>query len=191
MKPPTCLTNPLDPIVIPHVSPNHIDWECELGVVIGKTCRTSPNQTPSSTSPATPSSTTSATASSSPTPTASPATATSSSTGNTASGTTPSSPSAPASSPPSDVPDPQSLTLRLTVNGQVKQHGSTAQMIFPVAAIVSFLSQIMTLEPGDLIATGTPSGVGHATGTYLKPGDQVVAEVEGIGQLKNPVIVDR
>jgi 2-keto-4-pentenoate hydratase/2-oxohepta-3-ene-1,7-dioic acid hydratase in catechol pathway len=85
------------------------------------------------------------------------------------------------------VDDPQSFSLRLTVNGEVKQNATTAQMIFPVAAIVSFLSQFVTLEPGDLIATGTPSGVGSATGTYLKPGDVIRATISGIGTLENPV----
>ena len=60
-------------------------------------------------------------------------------------------------------------------------------MIFPVPALISILSRFVTLEPGDLISTGTPSGVGSATGTYLKPGDLVVASIEGIGDLENPV----
>jgi 2,4-didehydro-3-deoxy-L-rhamnonate hydrolase len=60
-------------------------------------------------------------------------------------------------------------------------------MIFPVAAIVSFLSQFVTLEPGDILSTGTPSGVGSATGTYLKPGDVIRATISEIGTLENPV----
>ena len=84
------------------------------------------------------------------------------------------------------VLDPQALSLRLTVNGEVKQNATTAQMVFPVAAVVSFLSRFVTLEPGDLIATVTPSGVGSATGRYLKPGDVVRASVTGIGTLENP-----
>ena len=59
-------------------------------------------------------------------------------------------------------------------------------MVFPVAAVVSFLSRFVTLEPGDIISTGTPSGVGSATGTYLKPGDVVVATIEGIGDAGEP-----
>ena len=89
------------------------------------------------------------------------------------------------------VPDPQALTIRLTVNGETKQDGSTGQMIFPVAAVISFLSRFVTLEPGDLISTGTPSGVGSSTGIYLKPGDTVVeASIEGIGTLENPVVAE-
>ena len=79
------------------------------------------------------------------------------------------------------------MPIRLTVNGEVKQNATTAQMVFPVAAVISFISRFVTLEPGDLIATGTPSGVGSATGTYLKPGDVVRASVGGIGMLENPV----
>src|SRR5262249_42411875 len=83
--------------------------------------------------------------------------------------------------------DPQALSISLTVNGEVKQDGTTAHMVFPVAAVVSFLSRFVTLEPGDIISTGTPSGVGAATGTYLKPGDVIRATIERIGTLENPV----
>ncbi len=61
-------------------------------------------------------------------------------------------------------------------------------MIFPVAAVIAFVSRWVTLEPGDIISTGTPSGVGSSTGTYLKPGDTVVATIDGIGSLSNPVV---
>jgi 2-keto-4-pentenoate hydratase/2-oxohepta-3-ene-1,7-dioic acid hydratase in catechol pathway len=83
--------------------------------------------------------------------------------------------------------DPQNLTLELRVNGQVKQHASTQQMIFPVAALIEFISKLVTLEPGDIISTGTPSGVGAATGNFLKTGDVLEAEISGIGLLRNPV----
>jgi 2-keto-4-pentenoate hydratase/2-oxohepta-3-ene-1,7-dioic acid hydratase in catechol pathway len=69
----------------------------------------------------------------------------------------------------------------------VKQSSSTAEMIFPVPAIVAFLSELVTLQPGDVIATGTPAGVGSATGTFLKAGDYVRATVGPIGTLENPV----
>jgi 2-keto-4-pentenoate hydratase/2-oxohepta-3-ene-1,7-dioic acid hydratase in catechol pathway len=85
------------------------------------------------------------------------------------------------------VPDPQALPLKLTVNGQVKQDASTAEMVFPVTAVIAFLSRFVTLQPGDVIATGTPSGVGSATGTFLNPGDRVRATVGPIGTLENPV----
>jgi 2-keto-4-pentenoate hydratase/2-oxohepta-3-ene-1,7-dioic acid hydratase in catechol pathway len=77
--------------------------------------------------------------------------------------------------------------MKLDVNGQVKQDASTAQMIFPVAAIIEFISQICTLEPGDIISTGTPAGVGSTTGTFLKAGDVVRGWIERIGDVVNPV----
>lgn len=85
------------------------------------------------------------------------------------------------------IPDPEILEMRLTVNGELKQDATTAQHIFPVAAVIAFISSIITLEPGDMIATGTPAGVGHASGTYLKPGDLVEASIAGIGTLVSPV----
>jgi 2-keto-4-pentenoate hydratase/2-oxohepta-3-ene-1,7-dioic acid hydratase in catechol pathway len=85
------------------------------------------------------------------------------------------------------VPNPQNLNLRLLVNGDLKHAGSTAEMIFPVAAIISFLSRFVTLEPGDVIATGAPCNGDVDSGTYLKPGDVIEATVSGIGTLENPV----
>jgi 2-keto-4-pentenoate hydratase/2-oxohepta-3-ene-1,7-dioic acid hydratase in catechol pathway len=87
-----------------------------------------------------------------------------------------------------EIPDPQALGIRLRVNGETRQDASTAQMIFGVDALLSTLASGMTLEPGDVLATGTPSGVGAATGAYLKAGDVVEAEIDGIGCLSNPVV---
>ena len=84
-----------------------------------------------------------------------------------------------------EVEDVQNLDMQLTVNGQVRQNANTSQMIFPVADIVSFLSHIMTLEPGDVIATGTPAGVAMATGEFLQPGDTIECNIENLGTLKN------
>lgn len=86
-----------------------------------------------------------------------------------------------------EIPDPQKLDVRLSVNEQEMQHGNTGQMIFTVADLISYISQIITLEPGDAIATGTPAGVGHGRGLYLKPSDRVRVEIEGIGEMENPV----
>ncbi|AMN44364.1 fumarylacetoacetate hydrolase family protein [Rhodoplanes sp. Z2-YC6860] len=86
------------------------------------------------------------------------------------------------------IDDPQKLKLRLEVNGKTMQDDSTAAMIFTVAEQIAYLSSILTLQPGDVIATGTPNGVGMGTNTYLKPGDDVVASIERIGSLRNPVI---
>jgi 2-keto-4-pentenoate hydratase/2-oxohepta-3-ene-1,7-dioic acid hydratase in catechol pathway len=191
LKPPsTTLTNPFDPVVLPRSSPDHIDWECELGVVIGRQCRdvseaealeyvagyTVVNDVSDRKFTPNP-------------------------------GRKPRErdkffdwmhgkwhdtfcPVGPCVLSADSVPDPQGFRLRLTVNGEVKQDGSTGQMVFPVAAVVAFISSFVALEPGDIISTGTPSGVGSASGTYLKPGDQVVAEIEGIGRLENPVVAE-
>ncbi|HEY6407126.1 MAG TPA: fumarylacetoacetate hydrolase family protein [Ktedonobacteraceae bacterium] len=90
----------------------------------------------------------------------------------------------------SALPDPQALVLTTRVNGQVVQQASTATMLFSVATIVSFLSSLMTLEPGDIIATGTPSGVGfkRTPPLYLRNGDVTEIEIEGIGQIRNPIV---
>ena len=85
------------------------------------------------------------------------------------------------------IPDPQALPMRLTLNGQIRQDASTALMIFPVAAVIEFVSSFVTLEPGDIISTGTPAGVGNTTGTYVKAGDVLEATIEGIGTLRSPV----
>jgi 2-keto-4-pentenoate hydratase/2-oxohepta-3-ene-1,7-dioic acid hydratase in catechol pathway len=85
--------------------------------------------------------------------------------------------------PAENVPNPQALSLQLTVNDEVRQKGSTADMIFPVAELVSYLSRFCTLQPGDVIATGTPSGVGP-----LQPGDTITASIAGFGELVNPVV---
>jgi 2-keto-4-pentenoate hydratase/2-oxohepta-3-ene-1,7-dioic acid hydratase in catechol pathway len=89
-----------------------------------------------------------------------------------------------------EAPDPRHLGLRLTVNGVVKQEGSTRDMIHPVDAIIEWASKGMTLLPGSLIATGTPDGVGFARTPpeFLKPGDVMETEVEGIGILRNRMV---
>jgi 2-keto-4-pentenoate hydratase/2-oxohepta-3-ene-1,7-dioic acid hydratase in catechol pathway len=86
-----------------------------------------------------------------------------------------------------EIPDPQNLALRLSVNGELKQNANTRDMIFGVAELIAFASRFMTLEPGDVIATGTPSGVGDTTGTYLKPGDIMEGSIEKLGTLRTPV----
>lgn len=84
-----------------------------------------------------------------------------------------------------EVPDVQSLDMTLTVNGRVRQKANTSQMIFPVTEVVSFLSNIMTLQAGDVIATGTPAGVAVATGEFLEPGDTIECAIEKLGTLTN------
>ena len=84
-----------------------------------------------------------------------------------------------------EVDDVQNLDMTLKVNGRVRQKANTSQMIYPVVDIVSFLSHIMTLEPGDVIATGTPAGVAMATGDFLQPGDTIECTIENLGTLTN------
>jgi 2-keto-4-pentenoate hydratase/2-oxohepta-3-ene-1,7-dioic acid hydratase in catechol pathway len=191
MKPAsTTLTNPGDRIVIPRVSPNQIDWECELGVVIGRRCRhvdedeamgciagyTVVNDISDRGFKPNP-------------------------------GRKPRDrdrffdwmhgkwhdtfcPMGPCVLSADVVADPQAFSLRLTVNGKTKQDATTAEMVFPVGAVIAFLSEIVTLLPGDVIATGTPSGVGSASGTFLRPGDIVRATIGEIGTVENPVEVE-
>ena len=87
------------------------------------------------------------------------------------------------------IKDPHDLSIRLSVNGQQRQNGKTADMIFDVPTLIASLSEGLTLEPGDIIATGTPSGVGYAMDPpqFLKAGDQVVCDVSQIGHLANTV----
>ncbi len=89
----------------------------------------------------------------------------------------------------SEVPDPHGLDLKLWVNGTQMQHGNTKTFIFDVRYLVSYLSNLMTLQPGDLIATGTPPGVGFARKppVFLQPGDTCRLEITGLGTLENPV----
>ncbi|WP_432286193.1 fumarylacetoacetate hydrolase family protein [Aminobacter sp. BA135] len=89
--------------------------------------------------------------------------------------------------PAACIGDPQSLRLTLDVNGMRKQDDSTGSMIFSVAEQISYLSSILTLRPGDLIATGTPDGVGMGTGEFLNCGDIVTAAVEKVGAITNPI----
>ncbi len=89
-----------------------------------------------------------------------------------------------------EVADPQQLPIRLRVNGVLKQESNTSMMLVSVRQIIALISQGITLEPGDIIATGTPGGVGFARKPpeFLKAGDVVETEIEGIGLLKNPVV---
>lgn len=189
MKPPlTTLTHPGDPIRIPACSPDEIDWELELGVVIGREAKgvaeadalhyvagyTVVNDISDRAFHPNP-------------------------------GRVPRPkdeffdwlhgkwhdtfcPMGPCVLPADETPDPQQFPLKLRVNGQIEQDASTAQMVFPVAAVIEFVSRFVTLSPGDVISTGTPHGVGKAKGKFLKAGDVVEAEIAGIGVLRNPVV---
>jgi len=98
-------------------------------------------------------------------------------------------PIGPRLAPASEIPDPQRLAIRCFVNGELLQDSSTEHMVFGVAELIAYISETMTLEPGDLIATGTPAGVGFTREPpiFLQSGDEVTVEIEGIGSLTNPV----
>jgi 2-keto-4-pentenoate hydratase/2-oxohepta-3-ene-1,7-dioic acid hydratase in catechol pathway len=190
MKPVTTINHPDAPVPIPSVSPDHVDWEAELAVVIGKTAKHVKE-----------------------------ADALGYVAGYTVindisdrqykpnpgreerprdeffdwlhgkwhDGFCPMGPCAISADA---VGDPQDLHITLKVNGEMKQDASTAQQIYPVAAVIEFISQSVTLEPGDIISTGTPAGVGFPAGTFLHPGDVVEAAIDGIGVLKNYMVAE-
>lgn len=89
-----------------------------------------------------------------------------------------------------EIPDPGNLPIQMRLNGQVMQDSNTRQLIFPIDYLVSYLSHVCTLMPGDLIYTGTPPGVGMARKppVFMKPGDVAEVEIEGLGMLRNPVV---
>ena len=91
--------------------------------------------------------------------------------------------------PASEVPDPQALPIRAILNGETMQDSNTSNQIFGVAEVVAFISQAITLEPGDLIITGTPAGVGafRTPPVWLQPGDEITIEIDGVGSITNPV----
>jgi 2-keto-4-pentenoate hydratase/2-oxohepta-3-ene-1,7-dioic acid hydratase in catechol pathway len=93
---------------------------------------------------------------------------------------------------PDEIPDPHNLDIRLTVNGEKLQDSNTRHLIFGIPDLIAYLSSVFTLEPGDVVSTGTPGGVGFARRPprYLQPGDEVVVSVEGIGDLRNPVAAE-
>lgn len=92
-----------------------------------------------------------------------------------------------------EVGDPHVLDVSLRLNGNVMQRSNTRNLIFGVADLVAELSRVMTLEPGDVIATGTPGGVGFARKppVFLRPGDNVEISIGGVGTLSNPVVAER
>ena len=88
------------------------------------------------------------------------------------------------------VPDCMNLRLTLKVNGETKQDGNTSEMVFSPEEQIEFASAMISLEPGDVLSTGTPAGVGHGAGTYLQVGDVVETEVEGLGAMRNNVVAE-
>jgi len=88
-----------------------------------------------------------------------------------------------------EIADPHALDLTLEIGGQILQHSNTRELVFGIPALIEYISSVVTLEPGDIVATGTPAGVGFARKPprYLQPGDEVVIRIQDIGELRNPV----
>ncbi len=91
-----------------------------------------------------------------------------------------------------EVPDPHTLQIKTEINGEVLQNSNTRELIFKIPALIAHLSSVFTLEPGDIVSTGTPAGVGFARNPprWLRPGDDVVISIEGLGELRNPVVAE-
>ncbi|MFD1506234.1 fumarylacetoacetate hydrolase family protein [Georgenia yuyongxinii] len=89
-----------------------------------------------------------------------------------------------------EIDDPLALRVRLTVNGEVRQDWRTEDMIYDIYEQIAYLTQVMTLMPGDILATGTPSGIGAPTGRFLKAGDVVRAEIDGLGAIENRIVAE-
>jgi 2-keto-4-pentenoate hydratase/2-oxohepta-3-ene-1,7-dioic acid hydratase in catechol pathway len=89
-----------------------------------------------------------------------------------------------------EIADPHALDISLEIGGEILQHSNTRELVFGVPALIEYISSVVTLEPGDVVATGTPAGVGFARKPprYLRAGDDVVIRIQGIGELRNPVI---
>lgn len=190
LKPPTTtVIGPHDAIVLPDREGRRIDWEAELGVVIGRRARNVPvdrvgeyiagyvvlNDVTSrdllarsdALAPPFGFDWTSA------------------------KGDDTFCPMGPGVTPAWFVADPQDLRIRLSVNGVAKQDSSTDDMINGVVEVVAAASRLMTLEPGDVVATGSPAGVGAPRGDFLQPGDVVEVHIDGLGTLRNPVVDSR
>jgi 2-keto-4-pentenoate hydratase/2-oxohepta-3-ene-1,7-dioic acid hydratase in catechol pathway len=99
-------------------------------------------------------------------------------------------PMGPWMTPAEDVPDPQNLSLKTVTKGEVMQNSSTANMVFTVAEQIEYLSERLTLRPGDVIATGTCLGVGRPRGLFLQQGDEVVLTIGNLGTLRTPIVRD-
>ena len=175
----TSLIGPGDPIVIPSVV-QKCDYEAELGVVHGSDrLPQSGARTPWRRSPATSSRTTSRPVTSSSPTVSGPR-------GKSPDTFCPVGPLVPAS----EVPDPHALGIRARLNGETVQDSTTANLIFQIDEVISYLSQTSTLEAGDLILTGTPAGVGvfRTPQLLLQPGDEITIEIDGLGSITNPVV---
>ena len=177
----SCVNGPFDPVHMPKVS-DHLDYEAELGVVIGKRCRhvsaTDARSVIAGYFVCNDVSVRDWQKRS--------ATMTLGKSFNTTG------PIGPWILTDDEVADPQNLNLRMLVNGKVRQEVNTGEMVYDIYDQIAYLSTVMTLEPGDLLATGTPSGVGVAMNppSWLKIGDVMRVEIDGIGHIENVVIAE-
>jgi len=171
----TCITGPFATIDVPRAAPDMVDYEAELGVVIGKRCRHVSRDDARSViagylvcndvtardwqfrSP----------------------------TYTLGKSFDTHGPIGPWITMADEIDDPHALTLSLTLNGEERQRSSTGDMIYDIYDQIAYLTQVMTLEPGDLLATGTPAGVGIAEKRFMKPGDVVRVTVDGLGYIEN------
>ncbi|MFE4177540.1 fumarylacetoacetate hydrolase family protein [Streptomyces sp. NPDC056909] len=177
----TCVIGPGDPIWIPAIAPDEVDYEGELGLVIGKRCKDVPNEK-KSVLDVVAGFTIIDDVSVRDWQTLEPGMVVSKSFDTHG-------PIGPWIVTPDEIGDPLDLRLRTYVSGDLRQDGHTADMLFNLYEQVAYLSSAFTLEVGDVLATGTPSGIAwHRPGMYLKPGDTVRIEIEKIGALENPVI---
>ncbi|MDP9013384.1 MAG: fumarylacetoacetate hydrolase family protein [Pseudomonadota bacterium] len=172
----SCITGPYDPIDLPRAS-TKLDYEAEMGVVIGKRCRhVSVADARSVIAGYCVTNDVSARDWQLRTPTYT-----------LGKSFDTHGPIGPWITTDDEIEDPHALMMWLTVNGEERQRTSTGDMIYNIYEQIAYLTTVMTLEPGDLIATGTPAGVGIATGSFLKPGDRVRVEIEHLGAIDNQV----
>lgn len=177
----SCITGPYDDVVSPRVS-KKLDYEAELAVVIGKTCRNiSPEAAPSVVGGYMVANDVSARD-------------WQLRTGTMTLGKSfdTHGPIGPWLTLAEEVADPHDLEIRMLVNGAQRQHARTSQLIYTIWDQISYLSQVMTLKPGDILATGTPSGVGVAMvpPVFLQPGDVMRVEIPGLGHIENRVVAE-
>ena len=175
----TCITGPFDPIYKPRVS-DKMDYEAELGVVIGKRCRyVSVEDAPGVVGGYFVANDVTARDWQFKSPTFTLGKSFDSH-----------GPIGPWITTADEIADPHALQMNLSVNGEPRQSASTSGMIYNIWQQIHELSQVMTLEPGDLIATGTCANVGIALGKFLQPGDVVRVEIEKLGHIENPVAAE-
>jgi 2-keto-4-pentenoate hydratase/2-oxohepta-3-ene-1,7-dioic acid hydratase in catechol pathway len=177
----TCINGPFADVEVPKAGPDMVDYEAEMGVVIGKRCRHVSREEARSMiagyvvcndvtardwqfrSP----------------------------TFTLGKSFDTHGPIGPWITTDDEIADPHALTITLELNGEERQHASTGEMIYDIYDQISYLSEVMTLEPGDLIATGTPAGVGIAGNRFMKEGDVVRVSVEGLGAIENRFVNER